>query len=89
LRRNSPYSSTIVYGQTIMILPEDEALFAYIRQDESAALLVVSNFTAETIERSLDYSIQSVVLSNYDNSPTELKVFMLRPYESIVYELAI
>lgn len=89
LRRNSPYTTTIVYGQSTMVLPEDESLFAYIRHDESSALLVVSNFTGETIERSLDYSIQSIVLSNYENSPIDLKTFKLRPYESIIYSVVI
>ena len=76
LRKATP---VICHGDFTLLDPEDEAVFAYLREDETHQLLVVCNFT----DRELNYEIPAefktarCLISNYpDSAPT------LRPYEA-------
>ncbi len=85
LRKNSPYSDTIVYGEYKLLLNDDENVFAYIRSDENHELLVIANFTNEEVPLNLEYEAKKIILSNYKD--TSFKQSLLRPYEAIIYEL--
>ena len=87
LRKNSQYSETIIYGDYQLLLPEDQQVFAYIREDQQHRLLVVSNFSEEQIVRTLEDEVKDVILSNYDETNLDLSNLELRPYEAIVFEL--
>ncbi|MDF1507295.1 alpha,alpha-phosphotrehalase [Robertmurraya sp. DFI.2.37] len=80
-------------GNYQLILPEHDAIFAYIRENAAEKLLVVNNFYANEVEFTLpehvdiEGYVSEILLSNYPNSSQELKGFTLRPYESIIYYL--
>ncbi|GAB2545762.1 alpha,alpha-phosphotrehalase [Gracilibacillus alcaliphilus] len=84
----------ITDGKYQLILPNDFAIFAYIRENKDTKLLVVNNFYAKESELNLPEAIRSdckdskILLSNYEGSPSLASdTISLRPYESIVYYL--
>lgn len=90
LRRDSEYSDTIVYGDSVLLDPEDASVYAYLREGKGQRLLVVSNFTEETLTRSYDYDAKKIVLANYGMNvdvSVDLKKLTLHPYESCVFEV--
>ncbi|MFD1485132.1 alpha-glucosidase [Lacticaseibacillus baoqingensis] len=78
-------SPVVVYGDFAMIAAADEAVFAYARQYGQQRLVVISNFTAQTLQRPigdwLGASSAELVISNYPQGPLE----QLRPYETRTY----
>lgn len=87
LRRESEYSDLIVYGRHQLLLPEDREVYAYTRTYRNQKLLVVSNFTAQTLRRSFGGKVLQLLLSNYPDSSADISNLTLRPYESAVYLL--
>jgi len=87
LRKNSPYSETIIYGDYLLLLEKNEEVFAYIRSDKQNKLLVIANFYDQETVISLNYQIKKIILANYDSVSMDLRNLTLRPYEAIVYEL--
>ncbi|GGP11945.1 MULTISPECIES: alpha,alpha-phosphotrehalase [Oceanobacillus] len=84
----------ITDGEYQLILPNDFAIFAYIRENKDTKLLVVNNFYAKEAKLELPESIHrtftdsEILLSNYTDSPSLVSdPISLRPYESIVYYL--
>lgn len=80
----------ITHGRYDLILPDDDAIFAFTRTMGAERLLVVLNFTAEnvrfTLPQNVDFTYQEVLISNY-SQPDEKNVadHELRPYEACVY----
>ena len=62
----------------------DDQVFAYTRDDGETTLLVVTNFTKETITREYAAGQGKLLLSNYEDDMGET----LRPYEAKVYEFS-
>ena len=58
LRRNSPWSDVIVYGDYQLLAPEDTAVFAYTRKTENQQLLVVCNMTAKETSFDVPETVQ-------------------------------
>lgn len=83
IRKNSKYSSTLVYGEFNSYLDDDKDVFVYTRRDENNSLMVVTNMTNREIEVSLPFEIKEIILSNYQNNHKENKV-KLKPYESFL-----
>lgn len=83
----------ITDGDYELILPEDDAIFAYIRSTENEKLLVINNFYAKeavfTVPDNIDLTgyTGNIMLSNYSDSSAQFNQVTLRPYESIVYHL--
>ncbi len=74
-------SELIRYGDYTLLDPKDEEVFAYQRHYQGQTLLVISNFTAQTIKR--DYKTDgSLVIANYPDDQGDT----LRPYETKVYQ---
>jgi oligo-1,6-glucosidase len=71
----------IVYGDYTLLDPEDAQVYAYTRQLNDEQLLVISNFTAETVTRHFDLTDRELLISNYSDAP-QVK---LRPYETRTY----
>ena len=66
-------------GSFTLLLPEDEKIFAYTRDTEQEHLLVVCNFTDETLELDAPENFAQMLLSNYvEDAP------QLRPYEAVM-----
>lgn len=62
----------------------DDQVFAYTRDGGETTLLVVANFTKETIKREYAAGKGKLLLSNYEDDMGET----LRPYEAKVYEFS-
>lgn len=71
-------------GRFTLLEPEHEKLFVYTRDTENAHLLVVCNFTEETVEFSRPTAFQgaTLLLSNYETPESAL-----RPYEAQMFYL--
>lgn len=75
-------SDLIVHGSYEELDPQDEQVFAYKRHYQGQTLLVISNFTDQTVTRDYDQAAASEqLISNY----TDDQGTTLRPYESKVY----
>ena len=72
-------------GSFTLLLPEDEQIFAYRRDTEKEHLLVVCNFTPDTIpfDRPAEFENARLLLSNYEQGTGPL-----RPYEAQIYYLS-
>lgn len=84
LRKEEPI---LIYGTFELLCPEDEQVFAYIREWMGKKWLVVCNFYGKPAE--FDYPGRGrVILSNYrQDSVTQLEQMKLRPYEAAIYEM--
>jgi len=82
LRHDEP---AVVDGDFTMLLPHDERLYAFIRKFRDTELLVVGNFTGETVRAELEDAIAweeaELVLTNV-SKPTGLT---LAPWQAVVY----
>lgn len=94
-------NSIFVDGDFTLLLPEDENIFAYVREYEGRKLLVAANFTDKEVECPLlkewgvpadeDGAAKSrdngvkLLIHNYNNLPSQQK---LRPYEAMIWEKA-
>ena len=93
-------NSIFVEGDFTLLLPEDENIFAYVREYEGRKLLVAANFTDKEVEcpilkewgvsgaeDGVDKSRDNGVLliHNYNDLPSQQK---LRPYEAMIWEKA-
>lgn len=79
LRHELPIITTGTYE---LLDPEDEQVYAYRRVGQNESLLVINNFTSETLTR--DYHVPdnaSVLISNYGDDA----LTTIRPYEAKVY----
>ena len=63
-------------------------IFAYIRENEDKKLLLVANFSEETVTRSFDGEVKQIILSNYKEFDYQLSSLELRPYETVIFELS-
>ena len=63
LRRDESWRETVVYGETVPWLPEQENLMAYFRRGERC-LLVVGNFQAQAQSMALPAPVKQVLLDN-------------------------
>ncbi|MFC4402642.1 alpha,alpha-phosphotrehalase [Gracilibacillus xinjiangensis] len=78
-------------GTYQLLLPDDLAIFAYIRENEEEWMLVVNNFYDKAVQFGLPAEIDimdgsgDVLLSNYHDKPDVIDHTELRPYESFVY----
>ena len=94
-------NSIFVDGDFTLLLPEDENIFAYVREYEGRKLLVAANFTDKEVECPLlkewgvpadeDGAAKSrdngvkLLIHNYNDLPSQQK---LRPYEAMTWEKA-
>jgi trehalose-6-phosphate hydrolase len=81
----------ITDGSYRLILPDDLAIFAYLRENDQESMLVVNNFYAKEVTLDLPREVieqferGEAILSNYQQPPTQLENVTLRPYESFVF----
>ena len=78
LRKTYPIFSD---GSFTLLCPEDEKVFAYTRDTENDHMLVICNFTEETLGFAIpkEYRDAEKLLGNYQDSAQKL-----RPYEAIM-----
>ena len=62
---------------------DDEQIFAYTRQDDDTTLLVILNYTDETVNRHYNVLADAkLLISNYEDDQNGT----IRPYEAKVYK---
>ncbi|GIE93098.1 glycoside hydrolase family 13 protein [Paractinoplanes rishiriensis] len=83
LRHTEP---AVVNGDFTMLLPNDERLYAYTRRLADTELLVIGNFSAETVRAGIpgaaSWSSAEVLLSNASTPPADLT---MGPWQAVVY----
>ena len=82
----------LTFGDYELLTPEDEQIFAYLRQWNGESLLVINNFYGSETSFSLPENLQlkgkkEVMISNYNDVSQDLENVKLRPYESVVYHI--
>lgn len=71
--------SVFTDGDFQLLCPDDQEIFAYIRENEEEQLLVVCNFSAKQQDFCLPEGFAQVLISNYPESARGL-----RPYEAFI-----
>ena len=89
LRHEMP---VITDGEYELLDADNEKVYTYLRKGEDETLVVVANFTDETIEYQVDEKVQAkesnLVLSNYTDAPAAFTNHLtLKPYEVYVYSV--
>jgi len=86
LRHSEP---AVVDGDFTMLLPEDPTVYAFTRSLGATTLLVVANFSGETVQAPVPQAAQwaaaELVLGNYPDPDPAAGVPILRPWEARVY----
>ena len=89
LRHEEP---AVVEGDFTMLLPHDERLYAFTRRLGDTELLVIGNFSAETVPAEIDdaaaWSSASVelVLNNLATAPVDL---VIGPWQAVIYRRSV
>ncbi|SFK40959.1 trehalose-6-phosphate hydrolase [Halobacillus dabanensis] len=83
----------ITHGDYLLLRPEHDRVFAYLREWNGEKLLVVNNFYGEETNFAIPAEVPldgeaEILLSNYEDSTTDYRNISLRPYESVVYYFA-
>ncbi|MGV2987681.1 alpha-glucosidase [Vibrio sp. E150_011] len=91
MRREHP---VIVHGDFVPLLPDNDKVFAYLRRDGEQALIVVANFSAETVAIDLAAEPQLHALAlgemlshNQEVLFTSLEAMTLAPYDCFAASL--
>ncbi|SDI47962.1 glycoside hydrolase family 13 protein [Alteribacillus bidgolensis] len=87
LRKNSSYADIFTYGEFKEVMEEHPQVFAYTRTLQDKEVLVVASFSNEEVSIPLEKEARGVIISNYEDSTENLRSFILRPYESVVYDI--
>jgi oligo-1,6-glucosidase len=77
----------VAHGDFTLLAPDDEHVYAYTRRHEGTELLVLANFSPDTVTAPVpeDWAGTELLLSNYDDAPGGLT---LRPWEARVHARA-
>ncbi|MGW4940154.1 alpha-glucosidase [Actinoplanes sp. NPDC004185] len=82
LRHEEP---AVVYGDFTMLLPHDERLYAFTRAHGDTTLLVIGNFSGETVRAEIDdaaaWGAAELLLTNAA-APEDL---VLQPWQAVIY----
>lgn len=90
LRHSEP---AVVHGDFTMLLPEDERVYAFSRRLGNVELLVLGNFTAQTVTADVPdapaWARSELLIGNYPAPDPSDAGLMLRPWEGRVYRRTI
>ena len=84
IRLRKQYPDLIVYGAYTLLDPDDPDVYMYQRHAAKQELLVISNFTDQTLTRDIAKQLSpsaKLLISNYDDDAENT----LRPYETKAY----
>ncbi|WP_330948817.1 glycoside hydrolase family 13 protein [Virgibacillus sp. MG-45] len=90
LRKKMPI---MTHGSYQLLLPNHDAIFAYVREWQGEYLLVLSNFSKEHVSITLPKKQwmekkATLIISNDSDHCSLVEMVELQPYESIVYHLS-
>ena len=89
LRHEVPVITDGVYK---LLDADNEMVYTYLRKNEDETLLVICNFTKETIDYPVGDFVKAsqgtLLISNYDDAPQQYAdAIELKPYGAYVYEI--
>ncbi len=91
LRRSSEWSEVIVYGDYDLLLPEDEAVFAYTRSLNGRRLLVLCNLSSDSVKIALPAEAaaepKALLITNMPDPPKLAVSMKLSGWQCAVYEI--
>lgn len=87
LRKSKEYGDVIVYGAHQLILPESKDVYAYYRYLDDCKMLIISNFSISEQQVKMQDKVINTILSNYNDIELKNKNLLLRPYESVIFEV--
>ena len=85
LRKNPEYKETIVYGDFVPFMADEDRLMAFYRKGEKT-LLILGNYRKEERELELPAPVKKLVLSNAEPRITGRKI-TLSGYEATILEI--
>ena len=85
LRKNPEYKETMVYGDFVPFMADEDRLMAFYRKGEKT-LLILGNYRKEERELELPAQVKKLVLSNAEPRITGRKI-TLSGYEATILEL--
>lgn len=85
LRKNPEYKETVVYGDFVPFMAEEDRLMAFYRKGEKT-LLILGNYRKEERELELPAPVKKLVLSNAEPRITGRKI-TLSGYEATILEV--
>lgn len=85
LRKNPEYKETMVYGDFVPFMAEEDRLMAFYRKGEKT-LLILGNYRKEERELELPAPVKKLVLSNAEPQITGRKI-TLSGYEATILEV--
>ena len=85
LRKNPEYKETMVYGDFVPFMADEDRLMAFYRKGEKT-LLILGNYRKEERELELPAPVKKLVLSNTEPRITGRKI-ILSGYEATILEL--
>ena len=85
LRKNPEYKETMVYGDFVPFMADEDRLMAFYRKGEKT-LLILGNYRKEERELELPAPVKKLVLSNAEPQITGRKI-ILSGYEATILEL--
>lgn len=85
LRKNPEYKETMVYGDFVPFMADEDRLMAFYRKGEKT-LLILGNYRKEERELELPAPVKKLVLSNAEPQITGRKI-TLSGYEATILEL--
>ena len=85
LRKNSEYKETMVYGDFVPFMADEDRLMAFYRKGEKT-LLILGNYRKEERELELPAPVKKLVLSNAEPRITGRKI-TLSGYEATILEI--
>lgn len=87
LKKNN---KTLTYGEFKLVLEDDKHIFAYLRELDGERYFILSNLSENKKKINLsEFNIKNedIILSNYEIIEKDLKEFVVRPFESVVYKI--
>jgi oligo-1,6-glucosidase len=88
LRQKSNYHEIITRGTYQMLDPDDSKLYTYLRELNGQMLLIINSFSLKKVIYDISkYDILKIVLSNYPKQNIKNQKILLKPFESVVFEV--
>lgn len=88
LRKGSEYGDVVVYGSHTLLDPQDDKVYAYVREYQGKKLLIIANFTGDTLERCYPYQVVKSVLTNTSIEIAQLDQITIEPWAGYIIEVS-
>ncbi|MEO2061919.1 MAG: alpha-glucosidase [Christiangramia sp.] len=86
VRKDNP---VLIYGDYKLLKPEDEQVYAYVREKDKVKVLILLNFSEKQAAIELDEleSIEGELINNYSSIDIENNKAVLKPYQALVLSI--